>query len=458
MLVLMERGKNPAIVCNERLTSRNNAGMNKTPPPLPPQRPTNLHQESRLTAQAVGGVQGPYREQQLNPALIVLALLMFLLLFLLLTTFAYKLVTSDGGSEGTAQAEGAGDSLGAGSVGTSYENGGENESGVGDVQPEAGSAPVARESDDGEGAEDASESSDPELVPGKGGSSAPPDDSSRDSESESESKESTEDEEGDSVAPDEAIDPQDEVEEEAEQEEKEAEDVSGVAVPRMLNSGPGLGGAGGKAGVVLSEAFQDHLAGLRVDGLEVALLFDATSSMHAQIASVKRQLRKIVGTVHTLVPMAEFTVAVYRDFDSVPAEGIKLTTDAKKIDQFVNEVRLIGGGDLPESVGSGLEWVTKKNSFSDDSSRVLIIVGDAPPHNSEMDNCLSMIRKHVRNGKSRVYTLTCNRSFVIPEFETLAKAGNGTALSIGSGAIVKELLVLSLGAEYRDEIEKMIAD
>ena len=69
---------------------------------------------------------------------------------------------------------------------------------------------------------------------------------------------------------------------------------------------------------------------------------------------------------------------------------------------------------------------------------------------------MTLIQKHFKNGESHVYTLTCNRGVVLPEFETLAKAGNGLALSLESRSIVKELLVLSLGAEYRDEIVKLL--
>ena len=100
--------------------------------------------------------------------------------------------------------------------------------------------------------------------------------------------------------------------------------------------------------------------------------------------------------------------------------------------------------------------MSQRNAFAGSSNRVLIIVGDAPPHAGEMDTCLTLIEKHFKKGESHVYTLTCNRAVVLPEFETLAKAGNGLALSLESRSIVKELLVLSLGAEYRDEIVKLL--
>ena len=409
--------------------------MNKTPPPPPPQKPTNLHQENWLIGQTVG------------VAVIVLALLMCLLLCALFAAASYTLLASGEGSEVTAQVQGAGESLGKGSVGTPGEGVRENESELGNPQTEGKRDPITRESDDNKRAEDTSELSDPErsgtdakeypeLDSDDRSSPAPLEESSHESQSEAESLATSE--EGQKAA----------------QEEKEAQDVPPVAAPRMLNSG--TGGDSANARVILSKDFQNHLAALRDDGLEVALLFDATGSMNAQIEIVKQHLRKIVGTVHSLVPMAAFTVAVYRDFDSIPVEGIKLTTNAEQIDRFVNEVRLIGGRDFPESVGSGLEWVTQQNSFSDDSSRIQIIVGDAPPHTHEMKRCISMIREHVRNGKSRVYTLTCNSNFVIPEFRTLAKAGDGVALTIDRAAIVTELLVLSLGAEYRDEIKQLL--
>ena len=434
--------------------------MSKTPPPLPTQQSEDQGQQSRFTGQAMAEVPNSAHSEQVNLTLVLLASVLFVLFFLLMATAAYLSVTADARSEKQAQAGDAGDTLVPGSFGTPASSDGSSEGESSEPLPESNGDSVTKSPYQENGTlDDAPRSSssgplgtdtveDPEVTPNDGST----DDALTDTESQSKADESGEDREQGTVVVDDESPPQD---------EEKAKDEGGATVPRMLNSGTNadegpVDGVGAGGHVDFSEDFEKHLEALRENGLEVALLFDATSSMHAQITTVKRQLRKIVGTVHTLVPKAEFTVAVYRDFDSVPAEGITLTTDAKKIERFVKDVRLIGGGDLPESVASGLKWVSQRNAFAGSSNRVLIIVGDAPPHAREMDTCLTLIQKHFKNGESHVYTLTCNRAVVLPEFETLAKAGNGLALSLESRSIVKELLVLSLGAEYRDEIVKLI--
>jgi hypothetical protein len=235
----------------------------------------------------------------------------------------------------------------------------------------------------------------------------------------------------------------------------------GGSKPKILNAsvtgGRSLVGGEAAAGhLTLSAEFNSHIVALRNEGLEIALLFDATGSMGPQIYQAKQKLRNIISAIHSLVPNATFTVAVYRDYDTIPAQGIRLTSDPEAIDQFLKNVRLMAGGDEPESVASGLFWLVKHNVFSKSAKRVLIIVGDAPPHRHEFAKCLRLVDAFCDSKDARVYTVTCNKLRPLREFVAISNRGNGEALSLAANSsVVRELLVLSLGPEYRDEIDKM---
>jgi hypothetical protein len=117
---------------------------------------------------------------------------------------------------------------------------------------------------------------------------------------------------------------------------------------------------------------------------DVVLLVDTTASMDEAIDNVRVNLQQIIDTVRDSQPDAEFAVASYRDEDDGPElfqVHQNLTGNAAQVQAAVDGLTTGGGGDEPEGwINALFEVADGEISFRDDSSRIVVLIGDAPSH------------------------------------------------------------------------------
>ena len=119
--------------------------------------------------------------------------------------------------------------------------------------------------------------------------------------------------------------------------------------------------------------------------IEVVFVLDTTGSMGPLIEGAKRKIWSIATTLIDCSPDAEIRMGLvaYRDIgDDYVTKTFDLTTDIQGLYADLLQLRAAGGGDWPESVNEALYvGVTKMNwSRGRDSTRIIFLVGDAPPH------------------------------------------------------------------------------
>ena len=123
--------------------------------------------------------------------------------------------------------------------------------------------------------------------------------------------------------------------------------------------------------------------------IEVAFVLDTTGSMAALIDGAKKKIWSIANTIVDKNPDAEihFGLVGYRDLgDAYVTRHFPLTTDIQHIYGELLTFKADGGGDTPESVNEALDVAVTKLGWSDSgqsgdkASRILFLVGDAPPH------------------------------------------------------------------------------
>ena len=130
-------------------------------------------------------------------------------------------------------------------------------------------------------------------------------------------------------------------------------------------------------------AFASPLAAKPV--VEVAFVLDTTGSMGALIEGAKRKIWSIATSILECSPDAEIRMGLvaYRDIgDTYVTKTYDLTTDIQDVYGNLLALRAQGGGDWPESVNEALEVAVRKLAWKEgsDSTRILFLVGDAPPH------------------------------------------------------------------------------
>lgn len=116
---------------------------------------------------------------------------------------------------------------------------------------------------------------------------------------------------------------------------------------------------------------------------DVVLLIDVTSSMTDPIVNIKTNLRTVISTVDRDQPDAQFAVVSFGDLrDPNGFEVVEgLTDDAVAVQNAVGSLRAEFGGDVAEDWISALYKIsTGAISFRHDSSRIIVLVGDATSH------------------------------------------------------------------------------
>lgn len=124
--------------------------------------------------------------------------------------------------------------------------------------------------------------------------------------------------------------------------------------------------------------------------VEVAFVLDTTGSMSGLIDGAKKKIWSIANTIVDQYPNAEirFGLVGYRDIgDEYVTKHYALTTDTQSIYAKLLEFQADGGGDTPESVNEALDvavtklgWSKKSPNTDQRITRIIFLVGDAPPH------------------------------------------------------------------------------
>ena len=119
--------------------------------------------------------------------------------------------------------------------------------------------------------------------------------------------------------------------------------------------------------------------------VEVAFVLDTTGSMGPLIEGAKKKIWSIATAILDANPDAEIRMGLvaYRDIgDDYVTKRFDLTTDIQDLYARLLELQAQGGGDWPESVNEALDQAVNRLDWTrgDATSRILFLVGDAPPH------------------------------------------------------------------------------
>jgi hypothetical protein len=229
------------------------------------------------------------------------------------------------------------------------------------------------------------------------------------------------------------------------------------------------------------QTFADYIEHLQKTGIDVVFVIDATGSMVWVHKKVHERIAQLADYVRNLVPLARFGIIAYRDY-SDPEFVTKVSQpsfDILKQENFIADIDAVGGGDIPEAVVEALRVAEGKIGWRVGAQRVLVIVGDAPPHRREMSEGEEIVeRMHSRGGRvslldSRVeanrallgrFAPTEHRTDLIkqgamPAFRRMAKLGGGTAATLAAERqLMKTLALLIFDDRFHDELAPFLAN
>ncbi|MCR9118299.1 MAG: VWA domain-containing protein, partial [bacterium] len=232
--------------------------------------------------------------------------------------------------------------------------------------------------------------------------------------------------------------------------------------PSMAASGGASGGAIGDFSSISTGglsggdgSWDGMIQDLKRNGLDIVIVFDSTGSMGGEINEVKSQIRRIGTALRGLIPKTRLGLVTYVDFSDRPdpAWGTPLTRDIQELEAWMAGVRASGGGDHPEAVQEGLKWAVENNQFSPRAKKVILLFGDAPPHDADLESCLKTAADFSAQQDGFVSTVTCRSPIQLDEFNKIARAGGGESfLTTDEREIMTQLLVLVFGSRYRSKV------
>ena len=264
-------------------------------------------------------------------------------------------------------------------------------------------------------------------------------------------------------------------------------DLPSSALLENLTAATPTGGAGSAGyglaighGLTKSQnQFAAYIQGLRDAGLDIVFVIDTTGSMGWVISEVRERLVDIVDAVRSIVPLSRFGIVAYRDRDGpeYTTRVRPLTYSLRKLDQFVRTTEAKGGGDWYEAIDRGMSDAVEKSGWRAGAARVIILIGDAPPHPSKLSGVLATARRF-RDSGGHVSTLDVrddanpavlakklgrpvNPIFYTQrpmlEFDKIAEMGGGVSSTLqGDARVTRQIVSLIFGGQFRSEMALLI--
>jgi von Willebrand factor type A domain len=240
------------------------------------------------------------------------------------------------------------------------------------------------------------------------------------------------------------------------------------------------GGMGAGYGHGIGAGFGGFIGELRRKGLDVVLVIDGTGSMNLILDDVKAKMAQLVQSIHRLVPIARVGVVVFggkgEKLDVQP-----LTLSPQKLEDFLQHITAKGGGEWEEDTYGACEYAIQKMDWKPYAKKVVVLVGDSPPHKEDFQPLIQLIHQFKDNNGTfntvdvaaeeherfeREFWLKVHREeppkiSPLPEFyqqtraayKVLANAGGGSMKSLTKDThINQQVLILAFGEQWQNAV------
>ncbi len=136
---------------------------------------------------------------------------------------------------------------------------------------------------------------------------------------------------------------------------------------------------------------------LHQTGLDIMVCIDSTGSMQPTIDALGQALGEMVDILDGISPKLRLGIVHYKDYGELGKPGAKVvqpfTNNVRAARKELEELRALGGGDLPEAVLGGLALaLDPKMNWKRDANKLVVLIGDAPPHAAETQKTVELVR------------------------------------------------------------------
>lgn len=192
--------------------------------------------------------------------------------------------------------------------------------------------------------------------------------------------------------------------------------------------------------------------------IDLGVALDCTASMSGEIAQAQGGVEDLMQFVGSASPGMRLAIVGYRDEgDDWKTKWWDFTADRKEAREHLWDLSADGGGDEPELVHEALKVAYGQFAWRQGPSvqRVMVLIGDAPPHPGFEQRCVDMAKKAKELGITTfvLSTRAESKTDEVPKFVDIARAGGGRVIRLGARAdLAAELAGLALADTWHDPI------
>ena len=198
-----------------------------------------------------------------------------------------------------------------------------------------------------------------------------------------------------------------------------------------------------------------YMAGLSSKDLDLAILLDCTASMFGEISAAQGGIDDMMRFVGDIVSSARVAVVAYRDdHDEWETMHWDFTGDITQAREALWRLTADGGGDFPEAVYPAMKLAFTRLTWRKESTKVLVLVGDAPPHVGFGTQCVDMAERAHASAQVTTHAIQVEGKDV-KHFPEISKAGGGRCVSLeNDDALMAEITGLTLADRFEQEFRE----
>ena len=187
---------------------------------------------------------------------------------------------------------------------------------------------------------------------------------------------------------------------------------------------------------------ETHLEDLSAKPIDLAIVLDCTASMSGEIAETQSGIDALLAFAREATAGARVAIVGYRDRrDRWETRAWDFTSSPVEARSRLWDLTAEGGGDRPESVLPALRLAYGSLSWSPESRKVVVLVGDAPPHPGTGEQCVAAAKAAKAAGVS-TFAIAPHQDLAPPRREAEAPeaetpATKDTPVAPGKGGLEK---------------------
>ncbi len=202
-------------------------------------------------------------------------------------------------------------------------------------------------------------------------------------------------------------------------------------------------------------ALEGYIAELAGRSVDLAILLDCTASMSGELAEAQGGIDDLMVFAGDVLSALRVALVAYRDRrDDFETLALDFTPRIDEARRRLWSLTAAGGGDEPEAVYEALRLAYGRLSWQADSSKVLVLVGDAPPHVGYGGMSVELAARGAQAGVT-AHVIEVKEG--VRYFAEIAQAGEGRRVALGgpdSDGLIVEIAGLTLGGRFEEPMRE----